>query len=143
VVTHDDLQGILIRRGEAGGDSRDFTGRKSAVRDRERSCRVRSHHRDLVILEVWLQIRGDVRPVVTERPRESCQRMIERHVVIAGDDDLRSRQLRQELARLLELPAARPLRQIAGDCHEVRREIIDSIDERGHDAGVGRAEVNV
>ena len=67
----------------------------------------------------------------------------QRHVVIAGHDNLRERQAAEKRGRLLELPPPRALRQIAGHRDQIGMDRRDAFDQRRDDALVEAAEMQI
>ena len=89
------------------------------------------------------QIGGDVAAVPAERIEKPGRDVEQRHVVIAGNDELRERQRIEECARLLKLPASGALREVAGNGDEIRLDGRDALDERRDDPLVEAAEVQI
>ena len=111
--------------------------------DRHTASGVQPENRDLLICIKRFQVFRDVPPIVIERPSESGQQITERHIMIPGNDDLRSGKCVEEHPRPLELLTPRTLRQVAGDCDHVGLNQSDRRNQRAYCRLMGAAEVNV
>ena len=74
---------------------------------------VHADHRNFVVDEVGLEVIVEVAFVLAEWAEEAFPDPVQRHVVVAGHDDLRRRQAVHVGRRLLELGLAGALRQVA------------------------------
>ena len=115
----------------------------AAAVKRQRARAVEPNRNHLRVLEYRLQILGDVAAIAAVRIQQPRRHVEERHVVVAGDDESRGRQLIEKGSRLLELAAPGALREVARDCDEIRSDLVDRADERLHEPRVDAAEMNV
>ena len=102
----------------------------------ERPRRVQPDDDDLSVLEDWLEIGSDELLVAVERREEAARHIPKRHVVIAGNHQVRCRQGIEEGARLAELRPCRALRQVARENHQMRLHLGDGRSEGGEDGGI-------
>src|SRR5260370_25400719 len=81
---------------------------------------VEAQERDLVIGEKGLQLRADVTAIAGESSDKSLDDIVERNIVVAGDDDDGPAQSLEQGAGGCELPTPDALRQAACDDNDVR-----------------------
>ena len=115
----------------------------AAVLEGERTRGVDAGDGDLVIGVKRLQVRADELAVLGQRREEALEHVVERHVVVAGNHDLRLRQPVQELARRPEFVRLGALGQVAGNHHHIRRQAVDQRNDGGGDGFIDAAEVDI
>ena len=98
---------------------------------------------DLVVGVERLHVAADVLAVFLERRQPSAHDVVQRHIVVARDDDLRKRQAVEKGAGGGELQPARPLREIAGDHHDIGPCLQQSLAQRRQDESVDAPEVQI
>src|SRR5260370_5189335 len=81
---------------------------------------VEAQERDLVIGEEGLQLRADVTAIAGEPSDKALDDIVERNIVVAGDDDDGPGQSLEKGAGGGALPTPGALRQVAGDDNDVR-----------------------
>src|SRR5688572_4728789 len=101
-----------------------------AARDGKRSRRADAEHVDLVVLVLRLEIVANPSPITLERLENTSEGVVQRNVMIAGNDDFGETDGGEKLARLLELTRPRPHRQISGDRDEIGLDRFDRFRER-------------
>ena len=144
VMRHDDPHRVRRRGRQARGRARHLSlAQPAAAVKRQRPRAVQADHNHFPVLKDRLEVVRDVAAVAIERAEESGGQVEQRHIVVAGDDDLRKRQLPQEAARLNELAGAGALRQVARQRDEIGREALNRPKEWGQAPRVHAAEVNV
>jgi len=143
VVGDDDLGHRFGERIEVAMDRRQLLLVDPSVLKRQRARRVDADDGDLGVDERRLEVGVDQAAVLAERAEEALPDSIERHVVVAGDDDLRFRQAVEIALGRLELARLRALRQVARDDDEVGAGGTDRREQRLEDGLVGAAEVQV
>src|SRR6185295_224667 len=111
--------------------------------DSERSRRVYSEYRDLIISIKRPQVIGDVAPILFQRLRESSKYIVQGNVVITRHHDLRLRERIQEFARRFELMRPGALREVTGNGDNIRLQFVDGANKRNDDRLVDRAKVNI
>jgi hypothetical protein len=68
---------------------------------------------------------------------------VERHIVIPGHDNLRTRERIQKHAGRLKLLRARTLRKVSGDGQQIRLDTADNIHQRFVNREINPAEVKI
>ena len=89
------------------------------------------------------QVRRDVAAVVAQRIEEAPRDVVQRHVVIAGHDQLGTGQGVEECPCLAELPTSRPLGEVARNGHELGIDVADDRENGCDDRGIGAPEVHI
>jgi hypothetical protein len=84
---------------------------------------VGTHDSKLIINEGRLKVIGDKSAVLAQTLGETPPEIVERQVMIAGDDDLRPGKRIQEITRLLELGVGGMLNQVARDHQGIRADL--------------------
>ena len=143
MVRDDDSEDIAAGRAQALAQALDLAHADAPVLARERPRRVQARDDHLPVLVKGFEVVRDVAPEFFERRAEAREHVPERHVVVAGDDDLRVRQGVEKGARLLKLAGARALRQVAGDDHQRRPRVPHRLRQRPDHAVVNAPEVQV
>ena len=143
MVRDDDLHHRIGERIEARDDGCDLLLVDAPALEGERTRRVDADDGDLGVDERRLEIALHDALELAERAEEPFPDAIERHVVVAGNDDLRLRQAGEKGARGLELGRARALGEITGDDDDVGRDRRDRRDQRLDDRRAGAAEVKI
>ena len=115
----------------------------AAILECERARGVDAHDRDFVIGVKRLEVLADVPLVIPERFHGAGVHVVQRHVVIARDNNLRRRQSIQKSPRFLKLALFGALRKIAGNHHNVGPGFGDGGDQSLHDGGIDAAEVRI
>ena len=143
VMGHDDARDLIGQRAQALPHPRHLALVDPTSLEGQRSGRVDAGDRDLVVAEEGLEVVRDVAPVVRERVGKAERDVVQRDVVIAGDDDLRLRQRREEVARFPELSAPRPLGEVPRDEDDIGPDLFRRRQERRERGRIGPAEVQV
>jgi hypothetical protein len=112
-------------------------------RPRPRPCGVDADDEQLLVLVDRADVFRDVLVVVAQRPAEALDEVEQRDVVVAGDDELRLRQSAHERHRVLVLPRAGALREVAAHDDERRLLRVHVGDAPLDDGGVDVIEVDV
>src|SRR5436190_17206837 len=140
---NDDLQHRLGERLEAALDRRHLLLVDAPVLERERARGVDADDRDLVVDERRLEVGLDDATVLAERAEKALPDAVQRHVVIARNDDLRARQAIEKGACVLELALAGALREVARDDDDIGLRVAHGREQRLDQLGVDAAEVKV
>jgi hypothetical protein len=111
-MAHDDADRVRRDLAEQPGKVPHVVRPQASVLDCEGPRGVCTDHGNLSVAEVGVWLAADVTAEAAKRIPEACQHVVERHVVITGDDDLGSWQRVEEGAGAAELGAARALRQV-------------------------------
>jgi len=143
VVGDDDLGHRRAEWREAAADRRHLLVVDAPVLERQRARGVDADDGDLVVDEGRLEVGRDHPPVLAERAQEPLPDAIERHVVVARNDDRRCPDAGEEIARLLELRLLRALRQVARDDDDIGPDRFDTREQRLDQSGIDAAEVQV
>src|SRR5258705_968687 len=78
-----------------------------------------------------------------ERVEEAREDVVQRHVVIAGDDQLGLGQRFEKLASVAELACTCPLGEIARHRDEIRLQLLHRVAQRAHDDGIDPPEMQI
>ena len=113
-----------------------------ASRD-ERARGIEADDGKLLVLKRWLEIVGDEAAIRRERTGQPRDEVVERHVVIARDDNCVERQRVEKRARLEKLAAPGALGEIARDGDDVGGHGPDGLNERCQQPAVEPAEVQI
>jgi hypothetical protein len=143
MVGHDDAGHARGEVAQALPHARDLELVDTPSLESQRPRRVDADDGDLFVAVPGLEVLRDVTAVVRERAEEPRGDVVERDVVVSGDDELRLRKLRQVVARLPELPRPGALRQVARHHHEVRLQALRRRPQRLERRGVDPTEVEV
>ena len=81
----------------------DLVGVDAAALERQRARRIDAGDGDFVVLVERCKVARHVTPETRQRCGEASHHIVERHVVVAGNHDLRRRQPVEECTRLDEL----------------------------------------
>ena len=98
---------------------------------------------DLVVDVRGLEVVGHDAPVLPQGGEEALEHVVQRHVVVAGDDHLRPGQRVEVGTRLAELTRAGALREVAGHHQHVGRHRHERTAQRLEEGGVDTPEVEV
>lgn len=132
------------RRIETRGDTPDLLHRHFAVLVAVRPRRVHAEHEQVRRLERGFQFRAEHALMIRVRIAQPRERVEERNVVIARNDERRRRAERiDERARRRELGSARALRDIARQHDEIGRERIGETQQRRDDERPFGAEMGI
>ncbi len=123
--------------------TRDLAPRQASPLESPRVRRVDPRDGNLVIRVEGLEVAADVAAVVGQRKGEASENIVERHVVVSGDDDQRAGESPEELARLLKLAAPRALCQVAGNRDDVGTDLPGGVEKRIECRRIDPAEVQV
>lgn len=114
-----------------------------AALEGEPSRRIHAGDGEFVVAVEGLQVVGDVVPIRIEPVSESCVEIVQRNVVVSGNDNLRRRQGTQKGTRLLELARPGTLCEVTGDGHNVGVHVMHRLNQLLNHSGVRAAEVHV
>jgi hypothetical protein len=131
MVRHDDPHDIRRRGRQARGRSLHLSFIQSAAAAQDdRSCTVQTDHDHFFIDEYRLEIASNVVAITGERTQEPRRHVVERHIVIARDDELGTGQLLKKGAGLNEFASTGALSEIAGNRDQVWCDRRDGLHER-------------
>jgi hypothetical protein len=144
MVRHHNLDRLRRRRAEQCGRALHLASvQAAAAAEWDRARAVEASHDHFFIDKDRFEIALDMPAVRRERAQESRREVVERHVVVAGDDELLKWQLLKKSPRLLELPPPGALRQVARDRDEMRRNRADGSNQRRHELRIDAPEMQV
>ena len=143
VVRNDDLRHPLFERAHPLADQGNLFFVDPAALEGQRPRSVDADDSDLIVPVEGREVVGDEAAIIIERRQETCEEVVEWHVVVAGDDDLRPWQAFEESARFPKLFSACALCQIAGDDDERRLQFINELNERIDELVIDAPEVDV
>jgi len=98
--------------------------------ERQRTGCVYAKDCNLVVDIGWLEVIGNMAPVLLERVREPRKDIVKGDIVIPGHNDLGARKRIQKRSRLRELIGPRPLRQVTGYHDKIRCKLSYRLNER-------------
>ena len=143
VMGHDDARAIFPACFQPRATPGDLPRVDAAVLERERPRGVDAYDRDFVIGVKRLEVLADVALVISKRFHGAGVHVVQRHVVIAGDNNLRRRQSVQKSPRFLKLALFGALRKIAGNHHNVGPRFGDRGDQSLRDGGIDAAKMRI
>jgi hypothetical protein len=115
----------------------------AAVFPGERAGGVEAQHGDFPVHVPWLQIVGDIAPVVRQRRQPAGKDVEQRHIVIAGHDDRFARQGFEIVAGRDEFMPAGALGDVTGHRQHVGPQVFQRIAQRRQRGGLDTAKVEV
>ena len=92
----------------------------SSAADGERARRIRANQGDFIVDLKRREVVGHVPTVLTQRTEEPGEHVVQRHIVVAGHEQLRLRQGVEECAGGLELPRTSAFRKVSRYDQHVR-----------------------
>src|SRR3954449_12704917 len=97
-----------------------LTAVDAAIFSGQSACGVHASHSHLFVNVPRLEILGDVLSEAIEHLKKARENVVQWHVVIAGDNELRKRNTIKEFPCGNELLGACALRKVAGNHNEIR-----------------------
>src|SRR6185295_8612248 len=109
----------------------------------ERPRSIDPQHGNFIVVIKRSQVAGDVVSVFGQRLRKPREYVVQRDIVIPWHDDLRLRQTIEKSTRFRKLMRTGTLRQISRDCHQVRIDLCDRIDQGIDDVSVDASKMYI
>ena len=110
---------------------------------RKSTGRVNARDSNLIVDIERLEVLGNEATEFVEHPKQPGEHIVQRHIVIAGDNDFGKWDRIQKIARFQKLLGMGPLRQVARDRHQVGLDPSDKIEQRTDDNRIGPAKVQI
>src|SRR4030095_6235422 len=98
---------------------------------------------DLTIRVRWGQVVGYVFSVLLQRQQESREHIMQRHIMISWNHDLRLRKRIEKGSRRFELIGSRALREITRHGYYIRFEFVYRCNQRAYDNRVNATEMKI
>jgi hypothetical protein len=143
VMGHDDARAIFPARFQPRATPGHLPRVDAAILERERARGINAYDRDFVIVLKRFEVLADVALVVPERFHGAGVHVVQRHIMIAGNNNLRRRKSVQKSPRFLKFAFFGALRKIAGNHHNVGPRFGDRGNQCLHDGGIDAAEVRI
>lgn len=139
----DDARAILPACLQSRATPGDLLAVNAAILKGERAGGIDTHDRDFLIGVEGLEVLADVALVIPKGSKGAGKNVVQRHVVIARDDNLRGRERVQEFAGFLKLALFRALGKIPGNDDDVRPGFGDDGDQGINSGWLDAAEMKV
>ena len=121
---------IRAKRGKVLSKPDDLRLVDATTFDRQRPGGVDPKDGNLVIDIGRMHVAGNVSPILVQGANKAKQYIVQRNVMIAGHDNLGMRQRVKKSASRFELAHSRSLREITGDCDDIRLDDVDVFNQR-------------
>lgn len=137
------LQFLVVDAAQLVNQLLDLLLAYASALDRQRPRRIDAENCHRVIVILRGQVVCDVLFEFRKGIHEPVEDIVKRHIVIAGNDELRLRKPAEKYSSLFELAAASSLRQIAGNDNQIGTQLTNLFDQTFDNARIGVAEVYV